>query len=401
MKKKFLSIFLVFVIFIFYNLNNTEAINLTYDNEVSAIYVGDLDGSIALYQKDSDKSYPVASMSKMMTYLIIKEEIKQGKISLDDIVEITKESAKLNINGYSKFDLNIGEKVTVRRLLEALMIISGNDAANALAIHSSGNLESFVNKMNNKAKELGLSKSKFINPSGVTEGLEENQELKYNYMSAKDLYNLAKYIIKNFPETEEYGKQKVLNVPERNFTRESTLPLRELPSMIGLKTGSTPEAGYGFTGLFDMSKERNGEDYKLIIVVVGADTIDIRDITTKEIYSFVKDNYSLNKILDTKEPTVQIEDSTTSNKYISLYPKESINLLLPKGKTLDMEYVLDKEKQAPYKSGEILGEIILKQDSKEISRVKLLTKEDVSKLNLFKRLMNYIKNIFNKLIYLF
>ena len=127
--------------------------------------------------------------------------------------------------------LKVGEKLTVEELLTGLMVVSANDAAHALAIKVSGTEEDFVKKMNLKASEIGLNSGKFYNSSGLQQG--ENQ----NKLSIKDIFKMSRYCIQKYPEVLYYSRYKFLEMPERNFKKESTIPLvGEIKGVDGLKT---------------------------------------------------------------------------------------------------------------------------------------------------------------------
>lgn len=416
MKK--ISSFILFL-FIIFGLSNISYANFTYDNQVEVMIIGDAETEEIYFSKGEDLKLPVASMSKLMTYYIVMDEVDKGNISLEDDVIITSEASKLNIPGYSRFKLNEGESVKVKDLLVGMMVVSGNDAANALAIHVAGDLQTFVNIMNQKAKELGLENSSFVNPSGLTErdkstqnkdtsdntSSEENDEtstkLIYNEMSGKDLFKLAHEILSRFPQVEEYGKMDKVTYPERSFSAESTLPLQSNPAMIGLKTGTTEEAGYGFTGLFDMSLVDKDKDYKLITVVSGGDTPEMRVTTTQELLDYLSNNFSYKTLLNTEVPVVEIADDSTKARYIPLYSSKEFKKMIPAGEEVDISYEIDETKKAPYENGEKLGEIILNYNGSEIERADLITKDNYPKVSFFEKISQSIKEFFDNLILLF
>ena len=223
MKKRIIAIFLSVLMIVGF-MPTSQAVGFTYDNQVEVMYVGDIETGESYYKKQDTRVLPVASMSKLMTYLVAMDAVKAGKISLNDIVEINEEAASYNIPGYSRFDLVKGEKVSLENLLKGVLVVSGNDASTAVAIHVAGSVPEFVKLMNSKAKELGLSNSNFVNPTGLT--ITKGPKPQMNTMSAQDLFTLGRHIVKTYPEVEEYGKMDKLNIPERKFSKPSTLPLR-------------------------------------------------------------------------------------------------------------------------------------------------------------------------------
>lgn len=421
MKKKIGS-FILSLVLLFSYIPNTQAAVFTHDDTVEVMFVGDLESGKVFYRKQDERILPVASMSKLMTYLVVMDNIEKNKISMDDIVEIGKEAASYNLPGYSRLNLKEGEKISVKDLLKGLMIVSGNDASTALAIHTSGSVDKFVEEMNNKSKELGLNNSNFVNPTGLTiyskdeksgnsnegeETKEENikeeskkSEDKMNTMTAEDLFKLSSHIIKKYPEVQEYGKVKKLEMPERNYSKETTLPLTEKESLMGLKTGHTDEAGYCFTGLFDLSKEENGFDSKIITVVMGADDPQQRALTTSELIKYVTSQYSIREELNKDVPVVDIYDDTTSQGYIELYPERSFKKLMENETLINIEYEIDESKEAPYEAGEVLGKLKLYENGEEVDTINLINRSFVPKQNFIGNIWNSIQNFFDSILLL-
>lgn len=400
MKKKLIYI-LTFILF-FTNINFAKAYTLQFDDQVGSVYAADVENGLEFFTKNESKPLPIASMTKLMTYLVVMDEVEKGNISMDDDVLITEESSILNVDGYSRLELEEGEKVKLSDLLAGMMIVSGNDSANAVAIHAHKTLDNFVKKMNDKAKELNLESAIFYNPSGITQYPEDdNDQMKLNKMSAKDLYKLSVHILNTYPQIREYGKINIFSMPERNFTKETTIPFEDMPSRIGLKTGSTPEALYGFTSLFDMSIEEETQDYELITVVIGAQTREIRDETTLELVNFVKDNYVMRNELDENISLVEKFDSKAKNKQIPLYPEMSVSKLMPRSKYMDVEYIIDETKTAPYQDGEVLGEATLYYNGEVYQKVNLINKGYNPEITSFNKFIESVREFFDRLIFMF
>ncbi|MGY3776225.1 D-alanyl-D-alanine carboxypeptidase family protein [Helcococcus sueciensis] len=400
MKKRFVLLLAFIIAFI--NLNTASAYSILYEDQARAIYAADLETGLEFYKKNEDEILPIASMSKIMTYLLAMDEIKKGKISLDDEVTITKESAELNQFGYSRLELDEGEKVRFEDLISGMMIVSGNDAANAVAIHTFGSIKNFVNNMNKKAKELGLESANFVNPSGITEyPKSEKEKVKLNVMSAKDLYKLSVHVVKNYPEVMKYGETEIFNIPSRNYSAESTIPLKDIKSRVGLKTGSTPEALYGFTGLFDMKLEDETQDYRMISVVIGAETKEVRNELTREIYNYVTNNYAMKMELNPNIPLITKMDSSTKQREIPLYPEKGIKKLMSKTNSMDVDYSIDESKKAPYEDGEILGKATLSYNGEVVDTINLINKGYVPKATFIDNFIESILEFFDKVIFLF
>ncbi|MDD4658103.1 MAG: D-alanyl-D-alanine carboxypeptidase, partial [Eubacteriales bacterium] len=210
--------------------NNTAALIMDYET-----------GQI-LYAENIDAPLPPASITKLMTMHLVYEAIAQGKISLDDQVKASANASSLP-DGASTIFLGTGEVLTVKELLEAVAIISANDAGIALAEHIAGSESAFVVMMNEKAKELGLTNTTFINAHGLhTEG---------HVMSARDIAILSKATLDKYPEILSYSSIKFLRMErEARYVRQGYFDMHSTYASLigwrnidGLKTGWTPEAG--------------------------------------------------------------------------------------------------------------------------------------------------------------
>ena len=178
----------------------TTSISLAYDNidrySKGSILIDQLTNR-TLYEKNPDKKMPLASLSKMMTFLIAIESIKEGKVKENDIIEIDQEIAKVKGSSYK---LKVGEKVPLIELMNGLMIVSGNDAAIAIAKHIGGSVDDFVKIMNKKTKELGMKNTSFVNPNGlpIYSLKEPSKPPKENISTPRDISILAKYMFDNY-----------------------------------------------------------------------------------------------------------------------------------------------------------------------------------------------------------
>lgn len=247
--------------------------------DANAVLATDIETGRIFYQKNADQPVPIASLTKLISIYIVKEEIAKGMLAPEDTVEISQAIATLStVENLSNVPLEAGQKYTVNELIEAALLPSANAAVMALAEKISGNQIDFVKRMNTLLEHWGITSATIINASGLNNeylgdfiypGTEKNAE---NKMSARDIAIVARHLINDFPEiTEitsqsssqfgEYLPQKIeitntnLMLPQFHFSEEG---------MIGLKTGTTDLAGACFVGLV----ERNGQ--KLLTVILGA-----------------------------------------------------------------------------------------------------------------------------------
>lgn len=287
-------------------------------NANSAILMEASTGQI-LYEYNADKALPPASMAKMMTEYLVMEAIKSGKIDKTTMVTTSKYASE--VIG-SQILLAEGEQATVDDMFSALSIYSANDAAVALAEHIGGTEENFAKMMNEKAKEFGLSEqAHFINATGLGRadlGKYAPQNLQgETLLSARDAAIIAYNILKDHKEVLEYTK-----IPAKKFRERDTTPMINWNWMLwdnrnttnfkryayegldGLKTGSTNEAGYCFTG----TAERNG--MRLISVVMGTETEPSRFEETRKVLDYGFTNFELKQVLGAK---AEIDSMKTVN----------------------------------------------------------------------------------------
>ncbi len=408
--KKILAMVLVLIFAISLDSTNLAAndnINLAiYDSNVSSMFAANVDTGDIYYERNADKAKAIASTSKLMTYLVVKDDISQGKYRLEDTIQVNKDIASFAKPGYSRMELKQGEVISVDDLLKGLMVVSGNDAAVALAVKSSGSERAFVEKMNAKAKELGLSTAVFVNSSGLTVEKKSNDKIvkSYNMMSAKDMFKLSQHIVKKYPEIEEYSQMEGLSMPERNFYGQKTHNIDTLvPGLLGLKTGTTYEAGNCFIGYVDMNQFDKGQKYKIITVVYGADTKKTRKKATADLVNYVNNSYRYRDLLSYKEqrPVVDYIAKGSRDRSFPLYFEKSLEGIFSKNSKVEISYELYEGKEAPYKDGQILGQAMIKYKGKELGKVNLVNRGYKPRLNGLSMFFERISKFLSDLLQLF
>lgn len=243
--------------------------------DARAAVLVDADTGDVLYDQDGDTPYPVASMSKMMTEYILLEAIREKRVTWEDSVEVSENAATAE---GARVSLRAGEVYPLRDLYEAMAVGSANNAAVAIGEYLAGSTTNFAELMNQKAQELGLKSSQFVNATGLVYSYGQNQ------MTAKDVGHLAYRLVNDFPEIVELTSdpqvqlistgEKVTNTNLMLLSQNESL---RVSGMDGLKTGFTDEAGYCFTG----TAKREGR--RLISVVMGTDTEVGRFTETKKL----------------------------------------------------------------------------------------------------------------------
>lgn len=359
--------------------NQSKIVGL--DDNVKAYIIGNEKTGEIYYEKNSDQSYPMASLSKLMTYLLVKEEIDAGNISLDDQVEVDPEASKFNSWEYSALGLEEGEIFTVRELLEGLIVASGNDCAYQLAITVADSEAEFARNMTMKASELGLKSQIYYNSSGVeTENGDENSS------SASDLLKLAQHIIKKYPEILEYGQIREIVDPRRDIDVKSTVPLiGEVDGVDGLKTGTTDKAGACLISTVDMKKLDDKDNFRTIAVVMGADQKDTRNSVMKDLIYYVSRYYDSKNVLDTNVAVKSIKTNTVSQGYVDIFPSENINIIIKDGKNPTIKYNIKDDVKAPINAGEVLGKATVEYDDKQFD-VDLVSKTSYKEASKFSKI---------------
>ena len=337
-----------------------------------------------LYEKNPDKKMPLASLSKMMTFLIAIESIEEGKVKEDDLVEIDKEIAKVRGSSYK---LKEGEKVPLIELMNGLMIVSGNDAAVAIAKYIGGSVDNFVDIMNKRTKELGMKNTTFVNPNGlpIYSLKDPKRPPMENISTARDIAILAKYMFDNYEkQVISITDKEVYSYPKRGFCKNNTnVLLQLLPDVDGVKTGYTGNAGYClcFSMKVHKDQEKNDVNNRLIGVVLGANHKDKRTKSSLSILKYGKENFYTKNVVK--------KDELIGKKYI--YGIEELEVCLKSGQDLYMisrededikSEVTIKEITYPVKKGEILG-IIKYYDSagNELGRLNIVSGNSIDNVS--------------------
>lgn len=368
--KKLLVIFCVF----FSLITLVKAEDLTL-NALSAILIDSSSGEV-LYEKNADEKLAPASMTKIMTMLLIMEAIDNGNITFDDEVTITKEAASM---GGSQVFLQEGEVYKVSELLKGIAVASGNDAAVAMAERIGGSVEGFVNMMNEKAKALNLSNTNFVNPHGL--------DVENHYSSARDMAIMAKELLKHEKILEYssiYEEYLTKNDGSKTWLVNTNKLIKFYNGADGLKTGFTKSAGYCLTA----TAKKN--DLRLISVVMKEDSTNARTEDTVKMLNYGFNTYKLNVIKDSNEILGRIKVVGGKKDYAEIVLKNSATKLL-KISEQSQDYtfnILIDEIKAPIKKGDVIGTAqILDTDGNVVTNVDLTVKEDILKANFW----DYIK----------
>lgn len=374
-----LVLILSFSFFTFPVLSQAEELSLA-PNAVSAILI-DQDTGTVIFEKNSHKRLPPASITKVMTMLIIMEAIDSGKITYNDKVRISENAASM---GGSQIFLEVGEEMTVNDLLKGVAVASGNDASVALAEYIAGTEEEFVKLMNKKAEMLGLQNTHFMNTNGLP--------VDNHYTSAYDIAIMSRELLKYEEIT------KFTSIYQDYLRQDSSNPfwlvntnrlVRFYEGVDGLKTGYTHEAKYC------LSATAKKDNFRVIAVVLGEPSSKVRNKEVTQLLDYAFSQYKNEVLFKKNEIVTEVEVSKGKESSISLVTDNQVGLLLKKGDKLeDYEQILKvKERpQAPIQKGEQLGIIQVVKQGNVVQEIPLYASVNIEKANILEMLDKVVKS---------
>ncbi|MED4204281.1 D-alanyl-D-alanine carboxypeptidase family protein [Neobacillus mesonae] len=330
-----------------------------------------------LFEKNSKEELPPASMTKIMTMLLIMEAIDKGKLSWKEKIRTSEFAASM---GGSQIFLEPGEEMTTKEMLKGIAIASGNDASVAMAERIAGSEEAFVDMMNDKAKELGLKHTVFKNTTGLPES--------GHYSSAYDMAIMAKELLKYEDITKFTGMYEGYlreNTDKKFWLVNTNKLVRFYPGVDGLKTGFTAEAKYCLTA----TAEKDG--MRVIAVVFGAPTSKDRNAQITKMLDYAYSQFQTHPMYKRNQVISQAKVSKGQEKIVEAVTSESLSLLTKKGeKTKDVKQkvIIQKNLKAPVKKGDRVGTIKLIRDGKIVLESPLVAKNEVKEASwwtLYKR----------------
>ncbi len=332
----------------------------------SAILMEETTGTI-LFAQNAEEAMPPASVTKIMTLLLVMEAVSAGVIHLDDTVTVSEHAASM---GGSQVFLKEGEQMKLEDLLKSVVIASANDAAVALAEYICGSVDVFVQKMNQKAAELGMNNTTFENVTGL-------DDTAVNHLtSAKDIALMSQALIAH-PTILQYSSIWMDTIRDGAFGLTNTNRLvRFYNGCTGLKTGSTSKAGF----CVSVTAKRDG--LSLICVIMGAESRDIRNAEATKLLDWGFANFGVYQA----EPVKAVEIPVLGGmKDICTLSAEAFSCVLPKGKLSKVEQTVQLPEfvTAPVKAGDEVGKVDFTVDGELIGSVPLCALENVSKIDFF------------------
>ncbi len=354
----------------------------SYDSQAPIAYMVDLNSGAVLYDRDSDKRIPPASMAKMMTAYTAFSMIKKGELSLDRKIAMPPSIwTEWNNRGSTMF-LKIGDQPTVADLLHGIITLSGNDACVLLATGVSGSEEAFAKRMNENARKLGLSNSHFGNSMGWP---DEGR----TYVSARDLATLARATIEEFPELYKrfYGQK---SFTWNGISQDNRNPLfGKVDGADGLKTGHTEEAGYGFTG----SAEQDGR--RLVMVVARLDSYGGRIEESARFMQWGFDAWDSRALYNKGAVVGEAKVQMGSARSVPLVAPGKLGVAYPSGTTGQFKTTIryDGPLKAPIEKGDRIASLIVQTTAGE-QQLPLVAGESVEEAGFFARIWNGFMSLF-------
>ena len=373
--KKFYFIVSVLIIFSCFNVfvvnadeseNQNQGITVIYPElgikAESAILI-EADTGIVLYEQNADEALPPASVTKIMSLLLIMEGLDDGRISLDDKVSVSEYAGSM---GGSQIFLEPGEEMPLNDMLKAIVVSSANDATVAVAEHLMGSIDAFVVKMNERAKELGMENTVFKN----TTGLDEDGHV----ISARDISIMSRELIKH-KKIFDYTTIWMDTVRNGEFGLSNTNKLiRFYSGANGLKTGSTSIAKYCLSA----SAERN--DMQLIAVIMAAPTSDERFAGAKKLLDYGFATYSVYKIPQEIFEPVKVTGGVNMTVNVT-HETESFLINKGKEKNIEKQIQLSESVSAPIEKGDKIGIINYMIDGKTVKSIDITAAESIKRIS--------------------
>ena len=334
----------------------------------SALLMDIATGTI-LYEQNAHEKLAPASVTKVMTMLLIMEAIDSGKIGWDDTVTVSESAAA---KGGSQIYLKVGETMSVADMVKSIAVSSANDCACAMAEHLAGTEAGFVEQMNRRAKELGMNDTNFVNCTG----LDDDPSAKDHLTSAHDIAVMSRELMKNHPDIQKYTTIWMDTVRNGAFGLANTNKLiRFYPGATGLKTGFTSQAGYCLSA----SAQRDG--LGLIAVVMGCATSQERFNTCKQLLDLGFANYALVNPELPQDNSVAVRLGTADT--VTAVPAEETQLLIDKAQrsSVTTEVTLDETVTAPVSRGQKLGTMTIRAGEQVLAQVSMVAKDSVPRLS--------------------
>ena len=353
-------------------LNNKSYVLMDYET-----------GQILASKNENEKLAP-ASMTKMMTSYLIEQKLLSGDLTEDEKVRMNESAWCRGSSTESCMYVPLNGTATALEMLRGIIIQSGNDASKAMAEHIAGNEGTFAHMMNVEAKRIGMKNTNFINSTGMpAEG---------HYSTAKDMAVLAQHIIHDSSKYYPIYSEKEFTFNGIKQGNRNALLYTD-PSVDGLKTGHTNEAGYCLT-----TSAKRGP-MRLISVIFGTNSMNDRASQTREILAWGFSNFETVKVQSANQVLAKAKIWYGKDKEVQIGLAENFNVTMPKGQAnaIKTQLVVQPKLTAPLKKGQVIGKYVASLDGKVISEKPLVALQAVEEAGFFSKMLDHIKQFFSNL----
>lgn len=341
----------------------------------------DIASGTVLYEQDAHKPLAPASVTKVMTMLLIMEAIDTGRINWNDTVTASEEAAA---KGGSQIYLKVGEQMSVADMVKSIAVSSANDCACAMAEHIAGSESAFVDMMNLRAQELGMKDTKFVNCTG----LDDSEDAKEHLTSAYDIAVMSRELMAKHPDIQKYTTIWMDTVRGGSFGLSNTNKMvRFYPGATGLKTGFTSGAGYC------LSSTAQREGMHLVAVVMGSETSKDRFAACKTLLDYGFANFA--SVQADPPENAQVPITLGKAPTVTAVPRENPPLLVEKSQkgSVTTEYILEESVPAPVSKGQKLGMMTVKVGEQVISQIPLVAEDAVEKRTWGDLVIEFLRNL--------
>jgi len=372
---------IVYILFII-SLSGLQLKASDFDIKARTVILQDYLSGEILYEKNADLIIFPASMTKIMTTIVVFELLTNGELSLEDKFFVSENAWRLSEAGYSSMFIMVGDEISVENLLKGIIVSSGNDACIALAEGIAGTEEEFAFMMTSKAKEIGMENTNFSNSSGINS--------PNNLSTVRDILIMSDYLIRNYPDYYEYFKKKEFTWNRTGgdpITQGNRNPLLyKNIGVDGIKTGFLSYEKYSLAS----SMLRN--DRRLIAVGSGFETKNSRSKESAKLLTYGITNFSTLEIAKKNENFVELDVWLGKKNKLKTSVKRDIYKTIPKArkKYLKVEVMYEGPIEAPIKTNDVIGKIIISYKENQISEHDLLALENIKKINIFSRIIRSI-----------
>ena len=380
-----LLVFLIIISIVTPSISYGENTNVDKFSKSSILI--DQDTGRVLYGKNPDEKRPLASLSKMMTFLIAIEAIKNNEVNPQDIIVVDKDIAKVRGSSYK---LKEGEKVPLIELMKGLMIVSGNDAAVAISKHIGKSEEKFVERMNKRAKEIGMTNTSFVNCNGlpIYSLSDPKKQPKENISTARDIAKLGKFMMDNYEkEVTAITDMQTYTYSKRGFCKNNTNGLLSIiPEVDGIKTGYTGNAGYCLAFSMKINEDTKNIENRLIGVSLGANHKNKRIQACLAMLKYGKENFTTQKVMSKEDLIGKKYLKGLEELEITLESENDLIIVKKNDENINTQLTF-KEIKLPIKKGDVLGVIKYYNDDGEIlGASKIISREDLCDISLKTRI---------------